>query len=80
MTRPIAALLILVLLAGCGGRGQLRPPEGASLPPPPYAVAQPLTADQLLTPDIQARPERADELLRRSEERQDDRFDLPPGR
>jgi hypothetical protein len=32
----------------------------------------------LLTPPPIARPERVDELLRRSEEREEDRFDLPP--
>jgi hypothetical protein len=32
----------------------------------------------MLTPPPIARPERVDELLRRSEERRDDRFSLPP--
>jgi hypothetical protein len=31
-----------------------------------------------MTPDQQARPKRSDELLRRSEERREDKFDLPP--
>jgi hypothetical protein len=31
-----------------------------------------------MTPSVQARPQRSDELLKQSEERRDDRFDLPP--
>jgi hypothetical protein len=31
-----------------------------------------------MTPEVQARPRRSDELLKQSEERRDDRFDLPP--
>jgi hypothetical protein len=38
-----------------------------------------MTTDELITPPTIARPERLDELLQRSEERHDDRFDLPPG-
>lgn len=34
--------------------------------------------EQLLTPPTYARPERVDELIRRSEPRRLDRFDLPP--
>jgi hypothetical protein len=37
-----------------------------------------LTTDELLASPPIARPQRVDELLRRSEERADDRFDLPP--
>jgi hypothetical protein len=36
------------------------------------------TAEELLTPPTYARPERIDELMRRSEPRHPDRFDLPP--
>jgi hypothetical protein len=38
-----------------------------------------MTTDELLAPPPVGRPGRVDELLRRSEEREDDRFDLPPG-
>ena len=75
--RPAIALLALAL-AGCGLREPLRLPEGEAAPPPPMA-SRPLTTDEMLTPPPIARPERVDELLRRSEEREDDRFDLPPG-
>jgi hypothetical protein len=36
------------------------------------------SVEQMLTPTPAARPERVDEPLRRSEQREDDRFDLPP--
>ena len=78
MTRTIVALLAFAALAACGKADALRPPEGAPLPPKPLGTAAPLTTDQLLTPTTQAQPLRVDELLRRSEERKDDRFDLPP--
>jgi hypothetical protein len=41
------------------------------------AVVAP-TPEQLLTPPAIARPVRVDEILRRSEPRRPDRFDLPP--
>lgn len=68
----------LLLLAACGQREPLRPTTGESLPPKPAMAARAPTAEELITPDTQARPERSEELLRRSEERTDDRFDLPP--
>ena len=69
---------LLLLLAACGSRQALRPAEGQSLPPAPAAAAAPPTSTELLEPPPIARPERVNELLRRSEEREDDRFDLPP--
>ena len=36
------------------------------------------TVDEMLAVPTTARPDRIDELLRRSEERGGDRFDLPP--
>jgi len=80
MTIRCALLLMLfAALAGCGLRAPLEPPPGQSLPPAPYGAATRLSAEELLTPPPVARPERVDELLQRSEERRDDRFDLPPG-
>ena len=73
-----AVLIVAIALAGCGTRKDLRPQEGASLPPKPYAVAVDPTPAQLMTPDNQARPGRSDDLLNRSQERRDDKFDLPP--
>lgn len=73
-----AGLALALALAGCGGRNELQPPEGKALPPAPYGAEKQPTPTELITPDVQARPARSDELLRRSEERRDDRFDLPP--
>lgn len=69
---------VLVLLAGCGGREALKPAPGQSLPVVPAMAARaPTTAEMLALPPIAA-PQREDELLKRSEPREDDRFDLPP--
>jgi hypothetical protein len=73
-----AALAIVLALAGCGVRRDLKPAAGHALPPAPYGREQPRTAEALLQPPVQAAPERTVELRRRSEERDDDPFDLPP--
>lgn len=72
------ALAAVLLLAACGGRQPLEPAPGQSLPIAPASAAVAPTTDELLTPPPLARPGRSDETLRRSEERADDRFDLPP--
>ncbi|MBR0553151.1 hypothetical protein [Stakelama marina] len=76
--KALLAIIPLALLAACGAKNELEPPKQASLPPKPYGAADKPTADQLLTPDAQARPERSDELLKESKERKPDPFDLPP--
>jgi predicted small lipoprotein YifL len=76
--RVAAIAALLALLAGCGQREPLRPRPGDSLPVAPAMSARAPTTEELLTPPPVARPERTDELLRRSEAREDDRFDLPP--
>lgn len=79
MNRSISlAAALLLALAGCGQRGPLKPPEGASLPPKPAFAATVPTSTDLLTPRAEERPERSEELLTKSQERPDDRFDLPP--
>ncbi|HEY9552484.1 hypothetical protein [Allosphingosinicella sp.] len=75
LTMLVAAAL---LLAACGSREPLRPAPGDSMPPAPAMASEPPTTDELMEPTPIARPERVDELLTRSEEREDDRFDLPP--
>ena len=72
-----AILAAALLLAACGGREPLRPKPGDSMPVAPATAAEAPTTQELLTPPPVARPTRADEL-RRSEKREDDRFDLPP--
>ena len=78
MKRVLIGAAFLLALAACGGKRELTPAAGESLPPKPAAEATPLTPTQLMTPSVQARPQRSDELLKQSEERRDDRFDLPP--
>ena len=75
--KAIPLTLLLFALAACGGREPLRPKPGESLPVAPKMAAKAPTTEELLTPPPAARPERVDEPLRRSEERRDDRFDLP---
>ncbi|QUL39413.1 hypothetical protein [Erythrobacter sp. JK5] len=67
-------------LAACGSRAQLTPPEGASLPVAAYGAPEQPTAEELLELETLAAPQRSVELRRRSEEREDDPFDLPPNR
>ena len=75
--KTLALAAALLLLAACGGREPLRPAAGESMPIAPAMAARAPTTEELLTPPPAARPERVDEVLRRSEERKDDRFDLP---
>ena len=83
MMRPLnilgTGLLVVVGLSGCGMREPLSPAPGQHMPPAPAMASRAMTTDELLRPPAIARPERLDELLQRSEERHDDRFDLPPG-
>lgn len=78
MTRKLAAVGALLALTACGQQADLRPAPGATLPVAPYGSSIPPDAEDLLVLDPQAAPERSVELRRRSEERQDDPFDLPP--
>lgn len=71
-------LLIPLLLAGCGKAAVIHPPEGAALPVAPYGAKARPNAVALTTPPTQSRPTRSDELLRSSQDRRDDEFDLPP--
>lgn len=78
MKKHLIMITALLALAGCGGRVALTPKAGGVLPAKPETASVIPTAEQLLTPDIQSRPKRSDEQLKRSEERQNDKFDLPP--
>ena len=77
MRRAVLCGLILVL-AGCGATSTLKPKAGKALPVAPYGAEQRPTAEALLKPTPQAAPERSVELRKRSEERTQDPFDLPP--
>ena len=78
MTRTLALLGCAALLAGCGSRTELRPAPGQALPPAPIGATDRLEPEELLDLPPLAAPERSVELRRRSEEREDDPFDLPP--
>ena len=76
--RFLLPLLGLGLLAACGNMEPLQPEAGHSMPVKPAMAARAPTTDELLAPPSNARPARQDDGLRRSEEREDDPFDLPP--
>ena len=70
--------LLALALAGCGSRGDLKPSASTTPPIKPYGAIATPTPQDLLNPSVQARPRRTDELLRNSDRRADDPFDLPP--
>lgn len=78
MNRTIAILGLLLALVACGKAEVLKPAPGMTPPPKPATMLVAPTTDQLIAPSSQAEPMRVDELLKTSEDRQDDRFDLPP--
>ena len=67
-----------LMAAACGQMAPLQPAPGKQLPVKPLLASATPTAEQLLTPPTNARPARVDELIKRSEPRKADRFDLPP--
>ena len=77
MRRLVVPALIFAL-TGCGATAPLKPKAGQSLPVAPYGAEQKPSAEALLKPGPQAAPERSVELRKRSEERVQDPFDLPP--
>ena len=80
MCRNVLCLALgTLLLSACGKSADLTPRAGASLPPAPYGARESLSAEQMMEPSTQARPVSEVELLRRSERREVDPFDLPPG-
>jgi predicted small lipoprotein YifL len=78
MIRKLALIALGTALAACGSKATLQPPAGQQLPVAAYGQDHRPSADELLEPPVQAAPERSVELRRRSEEREDDPFDIPP--
>lgn len=78
LLRASLLLAAATSLAACGNMAPLRPAAGQSLPVKALLAQKPATAEELLTHPVYANPERIDELMKRSEPRQPDRFDLPP--
>jgi len=78
--KPRRSLLLLAAigLGSCGRVADLKPAPGQSLPVRPAMARTTPTAEDLLTPPPYARPDRIDELMRRSQPRRPDPFDLPP--
>jgi hypothetical protein len=73
------ALVAAVLaLGGCGRVSDLKPAAGHSLPVKPLMARTTPTAADLLTTPTYARPDRVDELVKKSQPRAADPFDLPP--
>jgi predicted small lipoprotein YifL len=70
---------LLAAVAGCGKVGPLEPKAGQAPPVKAYGQSEVPDSQALVTASEQARPGRSDELMRRSERRVDDPFDLPPG-
>jgi ABC-type uncharacterized transport system auxiliary subunit len=77
--RLAAVCGLFFVLAGCGQQETLRPADGWALPVKPAMAATQPSAEDLMTPRTTERPERSDELLKKSVERPVDRFNLPPG-
>ena len=78
MIRVVAAVALLMALAGCGQSAELTPRPGHQLPVAPYGGDDRPSPSNLLNPKPQDAPQRSVELRQRSEDRQDDPFDLPP--
>lgn len=78
MIRLAAVVALALAAAACGNRVGLQPAAGESLPVAPLGRADAPNAEELLTRSPQAAPKRSVELRTRSEEREDDPFDLPP--
>ena len=76
--RILIACGLLLSLAACGTRQGLALKEGQQLPPAPYGREVKPTPNELLATPPLAIPERSVELRTRSEQREDDPFDLPP--
>ena len=75
--RASILLGLLLLAAACGRKNDLQPADG-TLPPAPYGATTAPTVETMLDPPAQAAPERVDDPVKRSEERREDRFELPP--
>ena len=71
--------LSMLAVAGCGKVGPLEPKAGQAPPEKVFGQAEVPDSNALMTASEQSRPGRSDELMRRSERRSDDPFDLPPG-
>ncbi len=79
LQRVLLVASITLAATACGKVGDLEPRSGNDLPPKAYGQTTAQSGRILTTPSAQARPGRSDELLKRSERRADDPFDVAPG-
>lgn len=79
LQRILCVTIISLAATACGKVGDLETRAGNALPPKAYGQTAEQSAGVLTTPSVQARPGRTDELLKRSERREDDPFDIAPG-
>jgi hypothetical protein len=78
MIKRFALASFALAVTSCGSVSDLQPQAGKSLPQKPALAARALTAEELLELPPQADPRRVDELSKRGDKREPDRFDLPP--
>ena len=80
--KPIAGLMALgvcaLALGACGNTRELMPVSGRALPTAPYGLGYRPGPNELLQRPTQAVPARNVELRTRSQDREDNPFDLPP--
>src|SRR6478735_888761 len=74
----ILLIATVAALCGCGREADLKPAPGKAMPVKPLMARNTPTVKELLTPPSYTRPDRVDELVKRSEPRPQDPFDLPP--
>ena len=68
MTRRDLAVAAMLLLAGCGRVADLKPAPGQALPVKPLMAKSTPTPNELLALPPYAKPDRVDELMKRSDE------------
>lgn len=78
MNKRLVIIALSLAGASCGRVADLEPQAGKSLPQKPALASRALTAEELLEVPTHADPRRVDELSKRGDVRQADRFDLPP--
>ncbi len=72
------AAAAMLAVSGCGRVAEFAYDASRRAPPQPVGSTEAMTPQKLIEPGPQARPQRSDEVLRKSEERRSDEFDLPP--
>jgi hypothetical protein len=71
-------LSALLMLGACGRQVDLKPATGQPLPVKPLMARTTPSPNDLLRIPAYAKPDRVDELMKRSEPRAQDPFNLPP--